>query len=37
MVYVSNSFHPKAKLHYKTSYTASEDKLKALDDMFNLI
>ena len=34
---VSNSFHPNAKLHYKRSYTASEDQLKALDDMFNFI
>uniref|UniRef100_A0A182RGV1 Transposable element P transposase-like C-terminal domain-containing protein n=1 Tax=Anopheles funestus TaxID=62324 RepID=A0A182RGV1_ANOFN len=34
---VSNSHNTNAKLHYKRSYTGSENQIKALDDMFEFI
>uniref|UniRef100_A0A182XQ36 THAP-type domain-containing protein n=1 Tax=Anopheles quadriannulatus TaxID=34691 RepID=A0A182XQ36_ANOQN len=34
---VSNSYSPNAKLHYKRSYTGSDDQIKALDDMFEYV
>ena len=34
---ISNSYSPFAKLDYKKSYTASDDQIKALDEMYELV
>uniref|UniRef100_A0A453YZ31 THAP-type domain-containing protein n=1 Tax=Anopheles gambiae TaxID=7165 RepID=A0A453YZ31_ANOGA len=34
---ISNSYSPFAKLDYKKSYTASDDQIKALDEMFEIV